>query len=130
MFSVRSRSEEGGERTLELRRGMTFSWLMSQSSTSSLSVNSPCGDGDSIRMQCGANVMMIIIKRISRVPIYCTRWEHRVLYNNTNNIHTNTHTPVSDGGIGTAVKNSLETVIDESPFILSIFTTCMKMIWV
>ena len=32
----------------------------------------------------------IIIKRISRVPIYHTRWEHRVLYNNTNDTHTHT----------------------------------------
>ena len=34
----------------------------------------------------------IIIKRISRVPIYCTRWEHTALYNNTNNTHTSMHT--------------------------------------
>ena len=29
--------------------------------------------------------IIIIIKRISRAPIYRTRWEHRALYNNTNN---------------------------------------------
>ena len=28
-----------------------------------------------------------IIKRISRAPIYCTRWEHRALYNNINDRH-------------------------------------------
>ena len=32
----------------------------------------------------------IIIKRISRVPIYHTRWQDRVLYNN--HTHTRTHT--------------------------------------
>ena len=34
----------------------------------------------------------MIIKRISRVPIYHTRWQHRALYNNTNHTHTHTHT--------------------------------------
>ena len=34
----------------------------------------------------------IIIKRISGAPIYRTRWEHRALYNNTNNTHAHTHT--------------------------------------
>ena len=29
----------------------------------------------------------IIIKRISRAPMYCTRWEHRALYSNTKNTH-------------------------------------------
>ena len=33
----------------------------------------------------------IIIKRISRVPIYHTRWQHRALYNNTNQTHTHEH---------------------------------------
>ena len=37
-------------------------------------------------------IIIMIIKRISRVPIYCTMWEHRVLYNITNNTHTHTHT--------------------------------------
>ena len=46
MFSVRSRSEAGGERTLELSRGMTLSCVISQSSTLSLSVRSPCTDED------------------------------------------------------------------------------------
>ena len=27
-------------------------------------------------------IIIIIIKRISRAPIYRTRWEHRALYNN------------------------------------------------
>ena len=31
--------------------------------------------------------MGIIIKRISTAPIYHTRWQHRLLYNNTNNKH-------------------------------------------
>ena len=34
----------------------------------------------------------IIIKRISRAPIYRTRWEHRALYNNTDHTHTQSHT--------------------------------------
>ena len=37
-------------------------------------------------------IIIIIIKRISRAPIYRTRWQHRALYNNTNNTHTHTHT--------------------------------------
>ena len=37
-------------------------------------------------------ILIIIIKRISRTPLYRTRWEHRALYNNTNKIHTHTHT--------------------------------------
>ena len=48
------------------------------------------------------------------MPIYHTRWEHRVLYNNTNHTHTHTHThthSASDEGISRAVKNSLEIII-------------------
>ena len=52
----------------------------------------------------------IIIKRISRAPIYHTRWQHRALYNNTN--HTHTHT-ASNEGIGRAVKNGLELIIKQ-----------------
>ena len=78
-------------------------------------------------------IIIIIIKRISRAPIYSTRW---ALYNNTNNTHTRTHarthartnahththththtrthvhtpTRASDEGIRTAVKNSLEII--------------------
>ena len=40
----------------------------------------------------GTLIIIIIIKRISRVPIYHTRWQHRALYNNTNHTHTHTHT--------------------------------------
>ena len=76
--------------------------------------------------------LIIIIKRISRAPIYHTRWQHRALYNNTNHTHTHmhirtharththTHTharahthTVSDEGMGRAVKNSLEIVIKQ-----------------
>ena len=67
-------------------------------------------------------ITIIIIKRISRAPIYHTRWQHRVLYNNTNHTHihkhahahTHTHTHrASDEGIGTVVKNSLEIIIKQ-----------------
>ena len=77
---------------------------------------------------------IIIIKRISRAPIYHTRWQHRALYNNTNHTHTHTHTharthararararththththTVSDERMGRAVKNSLEIIIKQ-----------------
>ena len=70
------------------------------------------------------NMEIIIIKRISRAPIYHTRWQHRALYNNTNHTrtharthartHTHTHThTVSDEGMGMAVKNSLEIIIKQ-----------------
>ena len=36
--------------------------------------------------------IIIIIKRISRAPIYHTKWQHRALYNNTNHTHAHTHT--------------------------------------
>ena len=43
-------------------------------------------------LKLGRNgIITIIIKRISRAPIYHTRWQHRVLYNNTNHIHTHMH---------------------------------------
>ena len=43
--------------------------------------------------------IIIIIKRISRVPIYRTRWEHRALYNNINDTHMHAHTLARwDGG--------------------------------
>ena len=51
--------------------------------------------------------IIIIIKRISRAPIYHTKWQHRALYNNTNHTHTqhNTHTHrASNKGMGRAVK--------------------------
>ena len=59
---------------------------------------------------------LIIIKRISRPPIYHTRWQHRALYNNTNHTHARTHArthTVSDEGMGRAVKNSLEIIIKQ-----------------
>ena len=56
-------------------------------------------------------IIIIIIKRISRAPIYHTRWQHRALYNNTN--HTHTHTQHRNEGIGRAVKNSLEIIIKQ-----------------
>ena len=43
------------------------------------------------RVQCHQSAI-IIIKKISRAPIYHTRWQHRALYNNTNHTHTHTHT--------------------------------------
>ena len=58
-------------------------------------------------------LIIMIIKRISRAPIYRTRWEHRALYNNTNDRHRHAHTHASDEGIGTAVKNSLEIIIKQ-----------------
>ena len=48
------------------------------------------------------------------MSIYHTRWEHKALYNNTNDRHTHTHAHThthtythsgSDEGIGTVVKN-------------------------
>ena len=61
--------------------------------------------------------IMIIIKTISRAPIYHTRWQHRALYNNTNHTHTHithTHThTASNEGMGRAVKNSLEIIIKQ-----------------
>ena len=40
----------------------------------------------------GEIIMMMVIKRIFRAPIYGTRWENRALYNNTDNRQTQTHT--------------------------------------
>ena len=37
-------------------------------------------------------IITILIKRISKAPIYRTGWEHRVHYNRTSNTHTHTHT--------------------------------------
>ena len=67
-------------------------------------------------MKLDTKLIIIIVKRISRAPIYCTRWEHRVLYNNTNNTHTHMHTRVQCDththscvrrGIGMAVKKTV-----------------------
>ena len=72
------------------------------------------------------NDAQVLIKRISRAPIYHTKWQHRALYNNTHHththmrthacthVHTHTHThthTVLDKGMGRAVKNSLEIII-------------------
>ena len=49
------------------------------------------------------NVFMcgiIIIKRISWVPIYHTRWQHRALYNNTNHTHMHAHTHTHTHSVG------------------------------
>ena len=53
-------------------------------------------------------IIIIIIKKISRVPICHTRWQHGALYNNSNHTHT-----ASNEGIGRAVKNSLEIIIKQ-----------------
>ena len=48
--------------------------------------------------------LIIITMRITRALIYRTRWEHRTLYNNTNDRRTHTHTHTLarwTGGIGT-----------------------------
>ena len=56
-------------------------------------------------------IIIIIIKRISRAPIYHTKWQHGALYNNTNHTHarahthTHTHThTASNEGMGRAIK--------------------------
>ena len=36
-------------------------------------------------------VVVVVIIKISRAPIYRTRWELRAFYNNTNNTHTRPH---------------------------------------
>ena len=56
--------------------------------------------------------IIIIIKRISRAPIYHTKWQHRALYNNTNHTHTHTHSVERGDGQGYK-KNSLEIIIKQ-----------------
>ena len=63
-------------------------------------------------------IIIIIIKRISRAPIYHTKWQHRALYNNTNHTHahthTHTHTHSVERGDGQGYKkNSLEIIIKQ-----------------
>ena len=73
--------------------------------------------------------IITIIKRIFRVPIYHTRWQHMALYNNTNHTHR-----VLDEGMCRAVKNSLEIIIKqvrleggfESSCTLTSRTLCSK----
>ena len=74
-------------------------------------------------------IIIIIIKRISRAPIYHTRWQHRVLYNNTNHTHTHTHTHThshthraSNEGMGRAVKNRW-VVVGVDCFCVALFCT-------
>ena len=62
--------------------------------------------------QCiNINYNGIIIKRISRAPVYRTRWEHRVLYNNANDIPTQTCVGWGDGH--GCEKDSLEIVTEQ-----------------
>ena len=62
-------------------------------------------------------LIIIIIKRISRAPIYHTKWEHRALYNNTNHTHTHdTHSVERGDGQGCKKKKrkkSLEIIIKQ-----------------
>ena len=58
--------------------------------------SNPAFESDALPIEksrpCMAIPSIIIIlrrrRRISRAPIYCTRWEHKALYNNTNNTQT------------------------------------------
>ena len=79
-----------------------------------------CVETAAVRVSVATKALMIIIiiNRISRAPIYHTRWQHRVLCSNTNppppHTHTHTHTHrASDEGMGRAVKNSLEIIIKQ-----------------
>ena len=50
-----------------------------------------------------ADSIIMIMKRISRAPIYRTRWEYRALYNPSNthtHTHTHTHTDARAAGGG------------------------------
>ena len=62
-------------------------------------------------------IIVIIIKRICRAPIYRTKWEHRVLYNNTNNnnthTHARTHACIRQGDRHGCERGSLEIVIEQ-----------------
>ena len=58
------------------------------------------------RPVCIIIMIIIIIKRISRAPIYHTKWQHRALYNNTNRTHTHTHR-ASNEGMGRAIKKTV-----------------------
>ena len=48
-------------------------------------------DGEGSRVFAARAQVIIIIQRISRAPIYHTRWQHRALYNNTNPTHSLMH---------------------------------------
>ena len=73
--------------------------------------NTPYQSGTTQKRQCYPFII-IIIKRICRVPIYRTKWEHRALFNKTNNTHTHTrtHTRTSDGGGGGGDRPTCEKV--------------------
>ena len=57
------------------------------------------------------DLIIIIMKRISIAPIYYRRWEHRKLYNNTNNTHAHRHTHTRWWDRHSCEKDSLEIVI-------------------
>ena len=57
-------------------------------------------------------LFILIIKRISRAPVYHTKWEHKVLYNNTNDRHA--HARICVGwGDRHGMKNNLEMIIKQ-----------------
>ena len=57
-------------------------------------------------------LFILIIKRISRGPVYHTKWEHKVLYNNTNDRHA--HARICVGwGDRHGMKNNLEMIIKQ-----------------
>ena len=81
------------------------SFLCHRSASARLAGHGEAADAGSLHCQtgrpekvgtgCGGMqliIIIIIIKRISRAPIYRTRWEHRALFNNTSNTLTRTHT--------------------------------------
>ena len=67
-------------------------------------------------------IIIILIKRISRVPFYCTSWEHRVLYSNTQHTYlhacmhacTHTHTHVRWEDRHNCEDNCVQTWMNES----------------
>ena len=66
-----------------------------------------CNDAGIVMHTSLLLIIIIIIKRISRAPIYHTRWQHRALYNNTNHTHAHAHThphTASNEGMGRAIK--------------------------
>ena len=59
-------------------------------------------------------VLQIIIQKISSAPIYCTRWERRVLHENSNHTHsipppppTHTYKHTSNQGCNALVKYTI-----------------------
>ena len=79
--------------TNESAKFAPFVWARERISIKMHSTESRCVIGPSNILFGGVYVIIIIIiKRISRAPIYHTRWQHKALYNNTNHTHTHTHT--------------------------------------